>query len=274
MPAAARKPTLIDLFAGAGGLSLGFLQAGWRVVAAVDNDPLAAVTYLMNLGTWPMTLLFATEGDRDRLDREVEKMWRREARGARQAGRLPDYAVAGRYRPPGQDPVAAFVFGDIRQVRGADLLAALGVQAGEIDCVAGGPPCQGFSRAGRRNVMDPRNSLVFEFARLVLEIRPKTMLMENVPDLVTMVTPEGIPVLDAFSRVLADGEFNTYEQVRRSLGLAPGRRAVIRQDARAPAPSARRGRWRQPVAPVASAQADLFQDEAGTQGEGASDGQA
>ncbi len=51
----------------------------------------------------------------------------------------------------------------------------------EIDLVAGGPPCQGFSHMGTRDVSDPRNSLVNEFVRLVLELRPKVFLMENVP---------------------------------------------------------------------------------------------
>jgi DNA (cytosine-5)-methyltransferase 1 len=51
----------------------------------------------------------------------------------------------------------------------------------EIDLVAGGPPCQGFSHMGTRDVLDPRNTLVNEFVRLVLELRPKAFLMENVP---------------------------------------------------------------------------------------------
>ena len=51
----------------------------------------------------------------------------------------------------------------------------------EIDLVAGGPPCQGFSHMGTRDVLDSRNTLVNEFVRLVLELRPKAFLMENVP---------------------------------------------------------------------------------------------
>jgi DNA (cytosine-5)-methyltransferase 1 len=262
LPASQRKPTLIDLFCGAGGMSLGFIEAGWRVVAGLDNDPAAAVTYLMNLGTWPMTLLFATDADRDRLNRFIEREWRRAERAARQAARWPDYVVAGRYRPPDREPVRGFVFGDIRQVRGADVLAALGYAPGEIDCVAGGPPCQGFSRVGRRNVLDPRNSLVFEFARLVLEIRPRAVLMENVPDLVSMVTPEGVPVLDAFARILADGDFAPYEAVRRSLAGQPGRRAVLRADGETrPAQRARPPRRHD------ATQLDWVADDAGTGGD-------
>ncbi|MBE9126863.1 MULTISPECIES: DNA cytosine methyltransferase [unclassified Coleofasciculus] len=52
-----------------------------------------------------------------------------------------------------------------------------------IDLVFGGPPCQGFSLMGKRQVDDPRNSLVFEFCRLVKELQPRYFVMENVPGL-------------------------------------------------------------------------------------------
>jgi DNA (cytosine-5)-methyltransferase 1 len=60
----------------------------------------------------------------------------------------------------------------------------------EIDLVAGGPPCQGFSHMGTRDVFDPRNSLVEHFVRLVLELRPKAFLMENVPGMQSGSTAE------------------------------------------------------------------------------------
>ncbi len=44
-----RRPKAIDLFAGAGGFSLGLVQAGFHVVGAVDNDAWATMTYLTNL---------------------------------------------------------------------------------------------------------------------------------------------------------------------------------------------------------------------------------
>jgi DNA (cytosine-5)-methyltransferase 1 len=51
---------------------------------------------------------------------------------------------------------------------------------GKIDLIAGGPPCQGFSFAGRRNPSDPRNKLTEEYIELVNIIRPKYLLLENV----------------------------------------------------------------------------------------------
>ena len=50
----------------------------------------------------------------------------------------------------------------------------------KIDAVFGGPPCQGFSRAGKRNENDPRNQLFKEYIRVVGEICPKYVVMENV----------------------------------------------------------------------------------------------
>lgn len=51
---------------------------------------------------------------------------------------------------------------------------------GKIDLVAGGPPCQGFSAAGRRNPKDPRNSLTNDYLRLVEVVKPRFLLLENV----------------------------------------------------------------------------------------------
>jgi DNA (cytosine-5)-methyltransferase 1 len=51
--------------------------------------------------------------------------------------------------------------------------------------VIGGPPCQGFSTAGMRNIDDPRNRLIFNYIRLVAEIRPRWFIFENVEGLLT-----------------------------------------------------------------------------------------
>lgn len=75
---------------------------------------------------------------------------------------------------------------DIRKLKGEDLLRDIGLGVDELDLLAACPPCQGFSSIRTRNgniADDPRNELVFEVARLVREIRPKTILLENVPRL-------------------------------------------------------------------------------------------
>ncbi|WP_242122285.1 DNA cytosine methyltransferase [Sphingomonas lacusdianchii] len=56
----------------------------------------------------------------------------------------------------------------------------------DIDLVFGGPPCQGFSQIGPRDLLDDRNSLYREFARVVHQLKPRMFLMENVPNLLLM----------------------------------------------------------------------------------------
>ena len=71
--------------------------------------------------------------------------------------------------------------GDVRQLRGS-AYERLGIPRGDdLVLVAGGPPCQGFSIAGKKNAADPLNDLVLEFARVVLDLQPVAFLMENVP---------------------------------------------------------------------------------------------
>lgn len=73
---------------------------------------------------------------------------------------------------------------DIATVTGGELLAATGLSVGELDILDGSPPCQGFSTVGKRIVDDPRNTLFKEYVRLLTELQPKVMVMENVSGLV------------------------------------------------------------------------------------------
>lgn len=122
----------IDLFSGAGGLTQGLIQAGFKVVGAVENHSTYAETFRMN---HPSTLL-------------EEKS-------------IVDV-----------DPV--------------EFMNALGLKEGDLDLLAGCPPCQGYSTIGTRNrgqKNDPRNELVFQVLRFALAFKPKTIMMENVPAL-------------------------------------------------------------------------------------------
>ncbi len=78
---------------------------------------------------------------------------------------------------------------DINDVTGQEILRVGKLRKGGVDLIVGCPPCQGFSRIRRRNgtkaVGDERNDLVLQFARLVREVRPQAVLMENVPGLET-----------------------------------------------------------------------------------------
>ena len=219
------RPVAIDLFAGAGGMSIGLLQAGWEVIAALEWDADAAITYMYNLGSYPINIHFGTSQDEKRLNMALEQIMKAEN------GEITNAVVSGGSlfsRNNGYPPVRNLFFGDIRKFTGKQILEAIGMERGEVDAVVGGPPCQGFSRAGKQNIMDPRNSLVFEFAKMVLEIYPKTMVMENVPNIVNMVTPEGLPVVDALCRILEDGNFNGVDTLKRSLSISAGIGAAMR----------------------------------------------
>jgi|SRR3990172_3048513 len=129
-----RKLAAIDLFSGCGGLTLGLKQAGFRVIAAIEIDPLAVETYKKN--------------------HPRVRVWEK----------------------------------DIRVLAASLVMEELGLKCGELDLLAGCPPCQGFSAIttlnGCRRRSDPRNNLIFEFLRFVRIMRPKAIMMENVPGLV------------------------------------------------------------------------------------------
>lgn len=76
---------------------------------------------------------------------------------------------------------------DIRATDPVDLMRALGLQPGELDLLAGCPPCQGFSRMRKRNKnstsKDDRNALIDDFLKFALTFQPKRIMMENVPGL-------------------------------------------------------------------------------------------
>ena len=159
---------MIDLFSGAGGLSLGLKAAGFRTELAVEVSPMAAETYFRNLiadkpESWDAHHTLSLDGQLRR--------------------RL---AVA---------PVSSVI----------PKLSNTGIVPGDVDLVAGGPPCQGFSMAGLRNHGDRRNSLPYEFLRVVEELQPRAVLLENVLGLGVAFSSSGRSVLhdlvEAFRRV-------------------------------------------------------------------------
>lgn len=126
-PAPRRDVTFLDVFSGAGGMSLGFEEAGFRCVGAIDVDHYSCMTYRRNFPDVPV------------FERRVEEMSDGDVLRA-----------AGRWTP---------------------------------DVVVGGPPCQGFSiagRPGRTFVDDPRNHLFKEFVRVTALLKPRFFIMENV----------------------------------------------------------------------------------------------
>ncbi len=84
-------------------------------------------------------------------------------------------------------PYSATFCADVSEISASEILEQIKRKnfSTEIDLIAGGPPCQGFSHIGKRQLDDPRNSLVFEYVRIIKEIRPKYFIFENVPGIGT-----------------------------------------------------------------------------------------
>lgn len=76
---------------------------------------------------------------------------------------------------------------DISELSVVELKRTLGIKSGELDLLAGCPPCEGFSSLrtlnGAKHISDSRNDLVFQFLRFVKGLKPKTIMLENVPRL-------------------------------------------------------------------------------------------
>jgi DNA (cytosine-5)-methyltransferase 1 len=131
--------TAIDLFSGAGALTLGLKQAGFRVVAGVE------------------------------ISKEISKTYKANHRKT------------------------VLLTKDIRQVTGKELLGASGLK--KITMIAGCPPCQGFSSlTSKYRREDSRNDLALEMARIIVEVKPEMVMMENVPG----IMKKGKPFLDKF----------------------------------------------------------------------------
>ncbi|MGP4113649.1 DNA (cytosine-5-)-methyltransferase [Streptomyces sp. 4N509B] len=134
------KRLAVDLFSGAGGLSLGLQRAGWTIAAAVDMNERALETHAANFSGMSLHMDLGDPEEREKLERHLEP-----ARGM-------------------------------------------------IDLVAGGPPCQPYSRAGRskirslvdqhgRDPHDRRKELWLAYLDMVERLSPRAVLMENVPDM-------------------------------------------------------------------------------------------
>lgn len=143
------SPTAIDLFCGAGGLSEGFRQAGFRVLAGNDIDPYAAETFS------------ATHRE------------------------------------------ALFLPGPIEAIKASQLLKAAGIAKGELDCLLGGPPCQGYSVYNhQRGMHDERSHLFREYLRIVDGLRPRWVVMENVTGITSIANGMVVKAILANLRAL------------------------------------------------------------------------
>lgn len=97
-----------------------------------------------------------------------------------------------------------------------------------VDIIVGGPPCQGFSSAGRRDIKDPRNSLFMEYLKYLEHFQPKVFLMENVMGILSMKTQEGELVINIIMEKLkVDYNCHINKLYASDFGVPQNRRRVI-----------------------------------------------
>lgn len=82
---------------------------------------------------------------------------------------------------------ATIVQADIKELTSNTILEKSNIKTGELDLLAGGPPCQAFSVFGKRKgTSDPRGMLAYEYLRILTELVPKAFIFENVYGLLTI----------------------------------------------------------------------------------------
>lgn len=92
---------------------------------------------------------------------------------------------------------------------------------GKVDLVAGGPPCQGFSFAGKRHVSDPRNRMFQEYVKFVNIVRPKLLILENVPGMgVAHKDGRGVQRATFYQKLIAELDASGYDAKGRLLDAA------------------------------------------------------
>lgn len=137
----------IDLFCGAGGCSEGLIQAGFHILFSSDISDMVEVTYRHR-----HEQLGLIQGKNTWFERADIKN----------------------------------LTGQIISERIKSLELFQNKEIPEIDLMIGGPSCQGFSRAGRRDKADPRNKLFGEYVRVINEVKPKYIVLENVEGFIDM----------------------------------------------------------------------------------------
>ncbi len=101
-------------------------------------------------------------------------------------------------------PKVPFILEDIARVSTKEILAEAKLSRGEVDVLTGGPPCQPFSTAGRRQgLKDPRASPLKEFIRVINEAQPKAFVMEEVTGLLN-ARLKHIPIKDRSRKLLPE----------------------------------------------------------------------
>lgn len=175
--------SLISLFAGAGGLDIGLEIAGFKAVVVNELQPHACATLREN------RRLSKIKSDEFLVwfeQQMLQKCWRNAPEQTTRSLKTRLQADLPRSKFLQS---AEIVECDIRSLSSEDILIAGKMKPGEVCLVAGGPPCQPFSRAGKRESVEVADGRLFlEFVRVVNDLRPRWFLFENVKGLILTAT--------------------------------------------------------------------------------------
>jgi DNA (cytosine-5)-methyltransferase 1 len=168
------SPSVVSLFSGCGGFSLGFSAAGFRIVGHAELDRSLRDIYKMNF------------------------------------------------------PASTELGVDVAEIN-EQTLNTFKARFEPVEVVIGGPPCQGFSLAGKRKSADPRNTLFRHYLRVVDHLRPRIAIMENVRLLTSMRDPDGGLVRDKIcGEFVAHGyKVKSFEVNAKDYGVPQHRERVI-----------------------------------------------
>ena len=193
-----RKLNHIELFAGCGGMSLGFAAAGFELLLANELSSMAAETFARNILD-----LDLTEEDHE----PKEKVFWINSAFPMGKKRLRENPFTYPRKTEYFDRLiklfpsikGSLLVGNITHLN--ELLEASkqarstlqdGFGAGAVDLVSGGPPCQSFSLAGLREKDNEKNKLPWEFAKFVSTVQPRVVLLENVTGILRPFTEDGV----------------------------------------------------------------------------------
>ena len=157
---------VVSLFSGGGGLDLGFKNAGFEIIWAIDNNPNAVETYRANLGNHIIC-------------EDLNKI-------------------------------------DISQIPQADI-------------VIGGPPCQSFSLAGKRNTEDSRGQLVWKYIEIIKHVQPKAFVFENVTGLLSAKNSKKEKIIENLKEAFKEIGYKINQKILNAAdyGVPQKRRRVI-----------------------------------------------
>ena len=180
----------IELFAGCGGLSLGLESVGFELLLANELSPMAAETFAYNFFNedltalaeqhkFPTHTLWLNSQHKDLKPRLRENPFDFPAFEQKAFSDIPNEPASLKGKLVVGSIVELNKLLDTYPEYAEQLKTAFG-KTGGLDLVSGGPPCQSFSMAGKREKDNDKNSLPWAFANFVKHTQPKVALLENV----------------------------------------------------------------------------------------------